>query len=66
MSNAFSDKLKGAGNKLKGEIKESLGSRTDDPLLQAEGKRDQLKGEAQEKIAEAKEKISNKMDEYRK
>ncbi|MEK4130565.1 CsbD family protein [Solibacillus sp. FSL W8-0474] len=62
MSNGFSDKIKGTGNKLKGEVKESVGRNTNDPSLQAEGKRDQVKGKAQEKIGDAKESISNRMD----
>ena len=59
MSSGISDKLKSTGNKLKGEVKEAVGNQTDDPKLQAEGKLDQLKGAAQEKIAEVKEKISD-------
>lgn len=31
----LSDKMKGAGNKLKGEAKESLGKATNDPQLRA-------------------------------
>lgn len=62
MSSGFSDKLKSTGNKLKGEVKEAVGNKTDDPKLQAEGKLDQLKGAAQEKIADVKEKISDKFN----
>lgn len=62
MSNGFTDKIKGTGNKLKGEVKESVGRNTNDPSLQAEGKRDQVKGKAQEKIGDVKEDISNRMD----
>lgn len=53
----FSEKMKGAGNKLKGEAKESLGKATNDPELRAEGKLDRLKGEAQEEVAETKEEL---------
>lgn len=60
---SLSDNLKSMGNKMKGEVKESVGKATNDPKLRAEGKLDHLKGEAQEKMAELKENISNKMDE---
>ncbi|AWE08081.1 CsbD family protein [Lysinibacillus sp. 2017] len=62
MSSGFSDKLKSTGNKIKGEVKETVGEKTNDPKLQAEGKLDQLKGEAQEKIADVKEAISDKFN----
>lgn len=61
MSSGFSDKLKAAGNQLKGEVKESVGELTNDPKLQAEGKVDQLKATAQEKISDVKEAISTKL-----
>lgn len=61
MSSGFSDKLKGTGNKTKGEVKEAVGEKTNDPKLQAEGKLDQLKGETQEKITRVKEVISRKI-----
>ncbi|MEK4386569.1 CsbD family protein [Solibacillus sp. FSL W7-1464] len=66
MSNGFTDKLKGAANKIKGEVKEEIGKNTNDPSLQVDGQRDQLKGEAQERAAEVKDKITSKIDEYRK
>ena len=66
MSNGFTDKLKGAGNKFKGEIKEEIGKNTSDPSLQVDGQRDQLKGEAQERAADVKDKLTAKIDEYRK
>ena len=62
MSNGFTDKVKGSGNKLKGEVKESIGRNTNDPSLQAEGKKDQVKGETQEKVGDVKKKITNIMD----
>ena len=56
------DDLKGLGNKLKGEAKEQVGNATNDPKLQAEGKLDKLKGSVQEKVADVKETLSNKLD----
>ena len=58
--NGFSDKLKGAGNKTKGEIKDEFGKATDNKKLQAEGKFDKAKGEVQEKVGETKDKFSNR------
>lgn len=50
----FSDKLKGAVNKGKGELKDQIGNATDDHRTQAEGKLDKLKGEAQDRIGDFK------------
>lgn len=59
MSEGFSDKLKGAVNQGKGELKDQIGNATDNAKLQAEGKADKLKGAAQEKLGELKDKFSN-------
>lgn len=59
----LSDKMKSAGNKLKGEAKESLGKATNDPELRAEGRLDRLKGEAQEEVAEMKDDMFHGEDE---
>lgn len=58
MSDGFSDKVKGAVNKAKGEAKDQLGNATDDAKLQAEGTIDKLKGAAQEKVGELKDKFT--------
>lgn len=63
MSSGLSDNLKGAANKLKGEVKEAIGNATNDPKLQTEGKTDQLKGTIQEKVGNVKEAVSNKINE---
>lgn len=52
----FSDKLKAGVNKAKGEVKDQIGNATNNAKLQAEGKLDKAKGEAQEKIADLKDK----------
>ncbi|WP_432353838.1 CsbD family protein [Sporosarcina sp. A2] len=51
----FSDKVKGAVNKAKGEAKDQYGNATNDASKQAEGKWDKLKGNVQEKIGEMKD-----------
>lgn len=57
---SFSDKVKGSVNKTKGEIKDQIGNVTGKTKLQAEGKADKLKGEAQVKIGEAKDRFNKK------
>ena len=54
----FSDKLKAGVNKAKGEVKDQVGNATDNAKLQAEGKLDKDKGEAQEKVADLKDKYN--------
>lgn len=51
----FSDKVKGATNKVKGEAKDQYGNLVGDAKKQAEGKWDKLKGNAQEKVGDAKD-----------
>ena len=63
MSNKFTDDLKGTGNEVKGEVKEQYGKATGDVSKQAEGKFDKLKGAAQHKLADAKEAVTNKVEE---
>ncbi|AIY06120.1 hypothetical protein Plano_2155 [Planococcus sp. PAMC 21323] len=53
-NNGFSDKLKGAVNKTKGEIKDQVGNATNDTNKQAEGKMDKTKGNVQDKIGDFK------------
>jgi uncharacterized protein YjbJ (UPF0337 family) len=43
------DRLRGAGDKLKGRLKDAGGAVTGDRGLQAEGRGDQVKGAAKEK-----------------
>ena len=42
------DKLKAAGNKVAGNVKEAVGKATDNERLEAEGKAQKLKGSAQD------------------
>ncbi|VDG98399.1 Stress response protein CsbD [Lysinibacillus sphaericus] len=51
----FSDKVKGAVNKTKGEAKDQYGNATGDAEKQAEGKLDKMKGDVQEKIGKMKD-----------
>lgn len=42
------DKLKAAGNKLAGSVKEGIGKATDNPKLEAEGAAQKVKGDVQD------------------
>ncbi|WP_112179385.1 MULTISPECIES: CsbD family protein [Paraliobacillus] len=50
----LSDKVKSTINKAKGEIKDQFGNATDDPKLQAKGKKDKAKGAIQDEVSESK------------
>lgn len=54
-NSGFSDKLKGAVNKVKGEVKDQVGNAMNNTKLQADGKKDKVKGEVQERIGESKD-----------
>ncbi|WP_309088488.1 CsbD family protein [Domibacillus sp.] len=54
-NNGLGDKLKGAVNKAKGEVKDQVGNATDNTKMQAEGKGDKLKGDVQNHIGHAKD-----------
>lgn len=54
----FSDDVKSAVNKGKGELKDQVGNLTGDTKKQAEGKLDKLKGDVQEKIGDLKDKFT--------
>lgn len=49
--------IKGNWNELKGKLKQKYASLTDDDLLLAEGKQDELVGRLQEKLGKSKEEI---------
>jgi uncharacterized protein YjbJ (UPF0337 family) len=48
------DKIKGEGNEMKGKVKEEAGKLGGDKSTEISGKWDQAKGEAQEKVGDAK------------
>lgn len=55
------DKVKAAGNKLAGSVKEGLGKATDDPALEAKGKAQKAKGTAQDVAGTIKGKAGDKI-----
>lgn len=54
MKSSTKDKLKGLADKIKGNVKEGLGSLSGNRELEEEGKSDELKGAAREKVGEIK------------
>jgi uncharacterized protein YjbJ (UPF0337 family) len=52
-------------DKLKGRVKETVGTATGDRELEAEGKKDTLKGEVKGKVEEAKRVIKDADDEVK-
>ena len=56
------ERLKGMGNKIKGEVKKAAGEMTGDEKLEAEGHMDKAKGEVQQKVGEAKDAVRDAVD----
>lgn len=59
---AFSDRVKGNWNQIKGKLKEEYGELTDNDLVYREGKEDQLLGRIQEKTGKTKQEIKDFID----
>lgn len=55
----LTDKAKAAGNKVAGAVKDAVGSATDNPKLQAEGKAQKAKGAAQDVAGTVKGKLGD-------
>ena len=49
--------IKGNWNELKGKLKQKYATLTDDDLLFAEGKQDEMVGRLQEKLGKTKEEV---------
>ncbi|KXN99908.1 general stress protein CsbD [Aequorivita aquimaris] len=58
------DQFKGKWNQVKGKFKQEYADLTDDDLMYAEGKSDELLGRLQEKTGESKEKLKEKIDKW--
>ncbi len=54
--------VKGAGDKIKGAVKDAVGSATGNEKLQAEGKADKAKGTAREAAGDVKDAGRNVAD----
>ena len=55
--------IKGNWNELKGKLKQKYADLTDDDLLYAEGKEDELYGRLQQKLGKTKEELQKELDE---
>ena len=51
------NRVEGAWDKVKGNVKEGVGKLTGDEKLQAEGKADQVKGKAESTVGGAKDAV---------
>lgn len=58
MSDGFKDKLDGAADKVKGEVKEGIGKLSGKKQKEMEGKFDKTKGGAKEKLGEVKDELN--------
>ncbi|MDB5571854.1 MAG: CsbD family protein [Hyphomicrobiales bacterium] len=56
------DKMDGLGNQAIGNAKQGLGKLTGDEKLKAEGKAQELKGDVQEAIGDAKSAVKKAVD----
>lgn len=57
------DRLKGMGNKIKGEVKKTVGEMTGNASLEAEGHADKAKGTVQEGVGKAKDAVRDAIDD---
>jgi uncharacterized protein YjbJ (UPF0337 family) len=56
---------KGRWNELKGKVKQQYADLTDDDLLYAEGKEDELLGKIQKKTGKTKEEVEDWLDKLK-
>jgi uncharacterized protein YjbJ (UPF0337 family) len=59
MKNSTHDKIAGTANTLSGKVKESAGRLVGNDRLQAKGKIQQVKGQAQKKVGEIEKVLGN-------
>ena len=57
-------KIKGTWNEMKGKLKQKYGQLTDDDLVFAEGKEDELYGRLQKRLGKTKEEIRKEIEEF--
>ena len=56
--------LKGSWNEVKGKLKQKYGDLTDDDLMFAEGKEDELLGRLQARLGKSKEELRREIEAY--
>lgn len=59
------DRIKGAENQVKGQVKETAGKIVGNDKLKAEGEMDKMKGKVQSTVGEAKDKVRDTMRDIR-
>ena len=57
------DRIEGAGEGLKGKVKEVTGKLTDNPSTQASGQLDQAKGKLQDAYGQGQEKVQGALED---
>ncbi len=57
------DRIRGNWNQLKGRLKQSYGSLTDDDLAYEEGREDELIGRLQTRLGKSKDEVKRMIDE---
>ena len=55
-------KMKGSWNEIKGKLKQTYGNLTDDDLVFAEGKDDELLGRLQKKLGKTKDEVRSMIE----
>ncbi|MDP2685894.1 MAG: CsbD family protein [Aequorivita sp.] len=58
------DQFKGKWKQVKGKMKQEYADLTDDDLMYAEGKSDELLGRLQEKTGKTKEQLKDQIDKW--
>ncbi|SRX55639.1 CsbD family protein [Aequorivita sp. CIP111184] len=58
------DQFKGKWKQVKGKFKQEYADLTDDDLMYAEGKSDELLGRLQEKTGKSKEQLKDQIDKW--
>lgn len=56
--------IKGTWNEVKGKLKQKYADLTDDDLVYAEGKEDELLGRLQQRLGKSKEEIQREIETY--
>jgi len=65
MDHSDKEKAKGLGEEVKGKVKQAAGDITGDDQQKAEGKADEMKGKARKSAADAKDKVSDAVDDLK-
>jgi uncharacterized protein YjbJ (UPF0337 family) len=56
--------IKGTWNEMKGKLKQKYGELTDDDLVFAEGKEEELYGRLQKRLGKTKDEIRKEIEEF--